>query len=52
MTIEELRAKLKNLLDNGTDTENDHAEADCLLIEYINDDEVRELFDELEKWYA
>lgn len=36
----------------GTDVEHDHAEADDLLIEYINDPEIEKAYDRIEKWYA
>lgn len=35
-----------------TDPETGHIEADEALIEYINDKEIEEAFDMLEKWYS
>jgi len=56
MTIEELRRKLYTLVakeDGGQfDTETAHVEADELLLEYINDEEVSRSFHDLNKWYA
>jgi hypothetical protein len=54
MSIEELREKLRALLEDreDADTENDHVRADDLLLDYINDAEVSEAFNALEKWYA
>lgn len=53
MTLEELKEKLKAIIDrqSNRDTERDHIEADGLLLEYINDEEVTRLFEEIEKWY-
>jgi len=53
MSIEELRGKLKELRrDRVTDYETAHIEADKLLIEYINDSEVTEAFEEIGRWYS
>lgn len=49
MTKEELIKKLRNVDEN---TEEGHAEADNLLIEYINDKEIAEAYDAIHKWYA
>ncbi len=51
MDKEELVKELK-ALQNGGDEESDHARADNLLLEYINDEEVDEAFDKIEKWYS
>lgn len=53
MTKEELIEKLKTL--NGRpeyDIEQDHKDADQLLLEYINDKEITEAFNSVEKWYS
>jgi hypothetical protein len=34
------------------DKETDHEAADCLLIEYIGDAEIKRAFDSIAKWYA
>lgn len=52
MTIEELKEKLKEIKKTGGDCEDDHACADKLLLEFIGDVEVTELFNAIEKWYA
>ncbi len=39
-------------LKNHCDTESAHIEADNLLLEYINDDEITEAFKDIDKWYA
>lgn len=51
MTKAELIEKLEELHD-GWDHEANHGKADDLLIEFINDPEVKEAFDKIEKWYA
>ena len=50
MSIEELVAKLELLL--GHDPEEAHAEADRLLLVFINDKRVAKAFEAIEKWYA
>lgn len=52
MTKEELIQNLKALSESNYDIEVGHGQADEWLLEYINDAEVTELFNELEKWYA
>lgn len=59
MKIEELVKKLKDLEKtciNETykwyDAEKGHMEADQLLLQYINNPEVTEAFNDLEKWYS
>lgn len=53
MTIEELRESLEELAeDEDYEPENTHVEADRLLLEYIGDRRVTELFDALDKFYA
>lgn len=39
-------------LENGWDTESVHIEADRLLLELIDDSEISDIFNNLEKWYA
>ena len=51
MTKEELVLALVDL-SNNLDIEDAHANADQLLLEYINDPAVSVAFDALEKWYA
>lgn len=53
MTIEELKAGLREIKSRyGRDEESDHADADDLLIAFIGDEEVKALFDSIDKWYA
>jgi len=35
-----------------TDTEQGHEDADSILLEFINDEEVSKLYGEIKKWYA
>lgn len=51
MTKQELIAKLKDLQGPG-DTENQHVQADELLIEYIADADIEAAYEEVDKWYA
>jgi len=51
MTKEELIAKLKALVEDSPGKEN-HMEADALLLDYINDAEIRSAYEEIAKWYA
>lgn len=48
----DLLSSLKELHDEQGDIEAMHAEADELLLRYINDTEVEEAFEEVPKWYA
>lgn len=50
LTKEELIEKLKVL--ESRDPEDAHREADRLLIEYINDEDIEQAFFEVPKWYA
>ena len=34
------------------DLENAHREADDLIIEFINDKEIKEVYDSIDKWFA
>ena len=51
MTKEELIIALKELQTYG-DPESAHSQADRLLLAYINDTEVTEAFNGIDKWYA
>jgi hypothetical protein len=51
MTKEELITKLKTL-SNNLDIEDAHIEADELLLEYINDEDITSVSNDIEKWYA
>ena len=51
MTKEELIVQLKSW-HGPTDAEIAHDKADALLLDYIDDEEVRQAFDAIEKWYA
>lgn len=51
MTRAELLAQLRALQDSG-DAEAAHAEADAALLSFIADDEIREAFEEIPRWYA
>ena len=50
MDKQELIKRLKEL-ENSNDRECSHIEADCLLIEYINNKEIKGAYGKLEKWY-
>lgn len=50
MIKQELIDKLKEFAKAET-PEYKHAEADDLLLEYINDPEITEAFDSIDKWY-
>jgi hypothetical protein len=51
--LAKLRADLKGIIDSGTqDPEADHSNADALLLEFINDKEVSELYNSMTRWYA
>lgn len=52
MNKEELIKKIKFIRDNGNDPETDHCNLDDLLLEYINNKEVTELFNSIRKWYS
>ena len=49
---EELISKLKELIGDEMDPEASHAEADELLLNYINDPEIEKVFEEVPKWYS
>lgn len=53
MTKEELVSALKDLAsDKDGDPEANHARADMLLLEFIDDDDVLAAFDAITKWYS
>lgn len=49
-TKDELLARLKEVKDY--DHEAAHAEADLALLEYIDDEDITEAFEEVKTWYA
>ncbi len=51
MTRDELLRRLREL-HGPNDAEIVHVQADDLLLDYIEDDEVREAFERIDKWYA
>lgn len=51
MNIKELKEKLRSINPNW-DEEMNHILADELLLEYINDPDVKDLFNNIKKWYA
>lgn len=51
LTLDELRTKLHELGGKSNDPPEDHRAADNLLLDYIGDDEVREAFDAILKFY-
>lgn len=52
MTKKELLHELRQLKKDQSDPERNHVEADDLLLAYINDEEITDAFDRLEKFYA
>ena len=48
--LQELKAKLKKAFEGCEEA--GHMEADQLLLEYIGDEEVTEIFNSARKWYA
>ena len=53
MTIEELREEMKLINKRyRDDPEICHTKIDRLLLEYVDDTEVKELYNEIRKWYA
>ena len=48
----ELISRLKELKGDNIDVEASHAEADELLVSYINDPEIEKAFEEVPKWYS
>ena len=51
MTKEQLIRALNEECHSG-DKEVDHSEADDLLLQYINDKDIEEAYDAIDKWYA
>lgn len=53
MTKEELIEELKSLIEaSWSDAENAHSKADELLLRFIDDEEVSEAFNGIERYYA
>jgi len=53
MNKKELLVTLKEVYNNGVyDEEAAHIQADYALIEFINDNEIREAYNKIGKWYA
>lgn len=53
MTKDELIKELKKLSrDKNGDFESTHYRADRLLIKYINDKEIEDVYNDVGKWYA
>jgi hypothetical protein len=50
LTKEELISELMKF--KGGDPEAEHAMADDLLIEYINDEDIAKAYGDVDKWYA
>lgn len=51
MEKKELIEELKKCIDSG-DQEQQHARADGLLLRFIDDIEITEVYHKIEKWYA
>ena len=49
MTKQELLTQLSNLV--GISPDEAHVKADDLLLKYINDSEITQAFEKIEKWY-
>lgn len=52
MKKKDLIERLKLLADINGDVEQTHQAADKMLLDYINDPEVTETFNDINKWYA
>ena len=54
MTKEDLIKKLEYIAKPklSSDTEVDHIDADNLILEYINDNDIAEAYNNIRKWYA
>lgn len=51
--MDELLKSLQELVEDPSgDTENDHMKADNLLLKFIDDAKITELFKAIKKWYA
>lgn len=51
MTIEELKQKMIEAEKDGNE-EDTHIKQDCLLLEYINNSEITEIYNRTDKWFA
>jgi len=52
MTKEELIAKLKEAKDLDFDPEIAHVKADQAILDFINDEEINKIYDDISKWYS
>ena len=52
ITRDELIQALQEYTKNNDDPECTHVKIDNMLIEYINDKEIKELWEKVEMWYA
>lgn len=53
MNKQQLIEMLNEINNNDSfDAEDKHLHADSLLLDYINDEEISETFNKIEKWYA
>lgn len=50
-TLPEIKKRIKEMPDEG-DKEADHKEADMLLLDYIGDPELTEIFNSKKFWYS
>lgn len=52
MTTSEAIKRFREMKDNDEDPEGAHIEADNILLDLVGDDELREAFRAIPKWYA
>lgn len=52
MDKKELVEKLRSLQHTYGDQEDSHLKADALLLEYIDDEHVKDAYDAIHKWYS
>lgn len=52
LTKTQLLEQLKSIHAQSRDPEGDHVNADQLLLDYINDPEITQAFELIDKWYA
>ena len=52
MTKDELRERIDQISFFVNDVEERHIQLDNALLEYINDDDISELFCKVERWYS
>ena len=52
MTLQGLKEKLLNMKEEGGDIEENHILADQLLLEYIGDEELKQIWSWIPKYYA